>query len=138
MATKKTSEKSVSVASFGKTHSSMLLNILGYREEGEWVALALEMDLRGYGETFEEAIEDLRELVFMQISFAHFKNQPEMILRPADPVWFSRFAETRQDLLSHMLEPRSLESAEYLSAGLEIPPPHVIAEISKGFASADA
>jgi len=29
------------------------LNILGYREESEWVALALEMDLRGCGKTFE-------------------------------------------------------------------------------------
>jgi hypothetical protein len=28
---------------------NVTLNILGYREDNEWVALALEMDLRGYG-----------------------------------------------------------------------------------------
>ena len=35
------------------------INVLGYREEGQWVALALEMDLRGYGETFEAALREL-------------------------------------------------------------------------------
>jgi hypothetical protein len=62
------------------------LNILGYFEDSEWVALALEMDLRGYGKTFNKALEDLKGLVAMQIGFALFKGQPEMIWRPADPI----------------------------------------------------
>ena len=65
---------------------TILLNVLGYREEeaeAGWVALALEMDLRGYGTTFEAALEELKELVSMQISFSRFKGQPELIWKPA-------------------------------------------------------
>lgn len=70
----------------------IFLSVLGYEEDGEWVALALEMDLRGYGPTFEEAFSDLRDLVMMQISFALFKGQPGLIEYPADIVWWERFA----------------------------------------------
>jgi hypothetical protein len=66
------------------------LNVLGYQEEGEWVALALEMDLRGYGETFDEAFADLGDLVRMQIAFSRFKGQPELIWKAADPIWFEK------------------------------------------------
>jgi hypothetical protein len=69
------------------------LNVLGYQEEGEWVALALEMDLRGYGETFEDALADLKDLVFMQVSFSRFKGQPELPWKAAEPIWFDRFAD---------------------------------------------
>ena len=116
----------------------IVLNILGYHQDGEWVALALEMDLRGYGETFEAALADLRDLVEMQISFAHFKGHPEMILRPADPIWFSRFAEIRNARLSSMLEKTSHSHGEYEVAGLPIPPAHVIASLQETFTQADA
>jgi hypothetical protein len=74
-------------------HQDINLNVLGYRDGDEWVALALEMDLRGYGDSFEEALEDLRELVNMQISFSRFKGQAELIWKAADTIWFERFAE---------------------------------------------
>jgi hypothetical protein len=66
----------------------LTLNVLGYREHGEWAAIALEMDLRGFGSSFQGAVQNLMELVRMQVSFAHFKRQPEMVLRPADPIWW--------------------------------------------------
>jgi hypothetical protein len=77
----------------GKLFSSPIaitFSVLGYEEDGEWVALALEMDLRGYGATFDNALADLADLVAMQVSFAFHKNQPEMIWKPAEPVWFAR------------------------------------------------
>lgn len=116
----------------------LFLNILGYREDGEWVALTLEMDLRGYGESFQEAINDLRDLVLMQISFARFKSTPEMLLRPAEPIWFERFAQARQDAWAQLLNPTSRDNIEYLPAGLELPPAHVIAQLNSGFDPADA
>ena len=67
----------------GQVPSELTLSVLGYREEGEWVAVALEMDLRGYGSTFAHAAT---ELVATQIYFARFKGQPELIWKPADPV----------------------------------------------------
>ncbi|HKI86373.1 MAG TPA: hypothetical protein VKA53_06485, partial [Thermoanaerobaculia bacterium] len=54
--------------------SEIKLRVLGYQEDGEWVALALEMDLRGYGETFQGALVELRDLVATQLSFADFKS----------------------------------------------------------------
>jgi hypothetical protein len=110
------------------------LNILGYRENVEWVALALEMDLRGYGRSFEEAMEDLHDLIGMQISFAHFKGHPEMILKPADPIWFERFAETRNACLNAMLRSSHASTHnDYEVAGLQIPPAHVIAKLQNQF-----
>ena len=64
------------------------ISVLGYQEDGEWVALALEMDLRGYGDTFETAMDDLKDHVLMQISFALQKGDPEMIFHPAEATYF--------------------------------------------------
>ncbi|HKV09826.1 MAG TPA: hypothetical protein VJ725_16910 [Thermoanaerobaculia bacterium] len=109
------------------------LNVLGYQEEGEWVALALEMDLRGYGETFDEALEDLADVVGMQISFSRFKGQPCLIWKAADPVWFERFAETRRDYLEALVGETELSEPEYSIAGLPIPPAHVIEAMRRSF-----
>jgi hypothetical protein len=117
---------------------NVTLNILGYREDNEWVALALEMDLRGYGKNFDEAMAELKELVAMQISFAHSKGQPEMILRPADPIWFQRFAEVRSDCLASMMKPAAHQSIHnnYEVAGMPIPTAHVIRELQAQFVQA--
>ena len=45
------------------------VSVLGFQEDGEWCALALEMDLRGYGRTFDEALEDLHDAMTMQNQF---------------------------------------------------------------------
>jgi len=69
------------------------LNVLGYKDGDEVVALALEMDLRGHGATFDEAFDDLKDLVRMQLGFALFKHgSPDMAYFPAEPVWFALFA----------------------------------------------
>lgn len=86
-----------SASSFEVTPGAVVLNVLGYREQEDWVAMALEMDLRGYGQTFREALEELRELVATQIRFAHFKGQAELIWKSAEPVWFERFADVRRE-----------------------------------------
>jgi hypothetical protein len=72
------------------------LSILGYREEGEWVALALELDLRGYGAGWDEALSEVRDLVQMQISFAYEKGQPDMIWRDAEPEYWERFRQAQR------------------------------------------
>jgi len=79
--------------SFDVNPSTVVLNVLGYQEDEDWVALALEMDLRGYGPTFGDALEELTDLVATQIRFAHFKGQAELIWKSAEPVWFERFAD---------------------------------------------
>ena len=61
------------------------VSVLGYREDDHWCALALEMDLRGYGQSFGEALKDLQESITMHIGFALFKNEPGMIFFPPIP-----------------------------------------------------
>lgn len=102
-------------------------SILGYREEEDWVALALEMDIRGYGKTFEEAVSDLVDLITMQVRFALSRNQPNMIFRPAEGVWFQRFTETRRAQIESMMkrEPES-EEGDYYAVDVPFPHPSVI------------
>ena len=83
----------------------MTMNVLGFRENDSWCALGLEVDIRGYGETFEKACENLEDLVLMQITFAIQKDQPDMIWRPADPVYFERFSEQRRRQLHYFAKP---------------------------------
>ncbi|HEY7213040.1 MAG TPA: hypothetical protein VIC28_00350 [Thermoanaerobaculia bacterium] len=98
------------------------MNVLGYREDDEWVALALEMDLRGYGQTFGEALEELTALVTTQIHFAQFKGQPDMVWKSAEPVWFERFADVRRERLNALVQHREPADPSFDIAGLVIPP----------------
>ena len=96
----------------------MTLSVLGFRDEGSWCALGLEVDIRGYGETFEDACDDLLDLVSMQTSFAAHKKQPDMIWRPADPVYFALFAERRRRWFHDFATP--VETDEYRAGGIPI------------------
>ena len=114
------------------------LSVLGYREEGEWVALALEMDLRGYGPTFEVALEELRDLVLMQISFAHSRDQPEMIWKNAEDEYWEEFRRARESqLLTIPSASPAPAAAEVHAGGLTLPPTHLIAAREGRFAPAD-
>ncbi len=108
----------------------LVLSVLGYREEGEWIALALEMDLRGTGETFEDALSDLHDHVAMQISFARFKQQPELISRPAEPQYWRLFENAMRDYLRNFAVGSFPKNPEYEARSLPLPEPHVIDALS--------
>lgn len=93
----------------GKVH----LNILGVREDEKWCAVALEMSLRGYGETFEEALDDLKETVIVQVKYAleHHKSI-DHILIPAEAHYFEMYAIAKREALKDRFMKR-------------IPPPQV-------------
>ena len=57
-------------------------------EGNKWCAVALEMDIWGFGNTAEEAMEDLDELVDIQIEFAVGKKRLSILNHPADEKWF--------------------------------------------------
>lgn len=98
----------------------VVVNILGLRESDGWSAVALEMDLWGHGASFEDAVHDLQDLVRMQISFAHFKGQPDMIWKSAEPIWFQRFAEVRRERMEALVREQEPDSADFNVAGLPI------------------
>lgn len=75
------------------------LQILLYRDgnyaPGEWIAAALDMDLRGHGDTEDEALTDLKDLVEAQVSFASFKNEPSLITFQAEKKYFDLYEQGR-------------------------------------------
>lgn len=114
------------------------ISILGYREADEWVALALEMDIRGYGPTFYEALDDLRDLVLMQVSFALAKGKPEMIWKNAEPHYFQLYETERRGEFLDAIQERTSSHSDYQTGGLQVPAARVIASLQRGFAQADA
>ena len=109
-----------------KNPAEIVLSVLGYHEDDKWVALALEMDLRGYGDTFTQAFDELCELVIMQISFALHKRQPEMIFKPAEKKYFQRFEKVRNQRLMQITQ-KPKEEGDFAIRSLPILPA-VIAE----------
>ncbi len=65
-------------------YPEVVINVLGYRDEDEWVALALEMDLRGSGATFETALDELDEAIEVQMQFAAKQGWYDSIWKPAE------------------------------------------------------
>lgn len=110
-----------------KEKEPIFFNILGYQENGEWVALALEMDLRGFGKTFEDALDQLMESVEAQISFARYKNEPGLIWHPAEKKYFDLFDRVRKKRLTDRLMGQESEDNEY-ELRFRFPDPQVIAQ----------
>ncbi|GBE46183.1 hypothetical protein BMS3Bbin11_01279 [bacterium BMS3Bbin11] len=108
------------------------LNVLGYKEDKEWTALALEMDLRGFGDTFDKALEDLNDQIQMQISFAVFKNNLDMAFYPAAPTYFALYEQVRQDRMRNYLTEKH-HDYEYEIGGLPMPAAHIIKELQGTF-----
>lgn len=111
---------------FGYTPGTAL-RILGYfdKEENAWVALALEMDIRGYGETIDDALNELRDLVSAQISFAYAKKDPGLVHFPAERKYFDIYEEVQQKII-HSLLTSQPAATDYVARSLAIPPAHVI------------
>ena len=61
--------------------NSVKVSVLGYIEDGDWVAHALEMDVIGVGDTWKEALEELDGNVQAHISFAKFKKDNSLIFQ---------------------------------------------------------
>lgn len=113
------------------------ISVLGFREDESWCALGLEVSIRGYGETFEEACEDLKDLVLMQASFAAFKGRTDMIRYPADPVYFKLFSrqKKRQPADTSMKFPGN---ERYRVGSVPFPSPEAISLGKESFAPANA
>ena len=111
--------------------------VLGFynEQEKEWNAIALEMDIWGRGKTLQEAHDELKDLVLMQISFALHQGKPEMIWRDADPVYFQHFADAVARQLN-IVETRFIGTPDsnYDIKNLPYPSPQVIAQKRKEFA----
>ena len=129
MATRQTDNIPASPAKFSEVN----ISVLGFQEGNEWAAIALEMDLRGYGATFEAALAELEELVEMQISFSHFKQDPDLVFHPAEPAYWRLYAQVNQERLRALSNAIEDPDPEYHTGVLSLPPAHVIAGLGKDF-----
>ncbi|MBI5386260.1 MAG: type II toxin-antitoxin system HicB family antitoxin [Verrucomicrobia bacterium] len=78
----------------GHLHN-LQIRVLVCREEGQYLAHGLEMDLLGYGATEDEALRELTQAVQSQISFARQKKDDRLILFPAEKEYFDRWEAAR-------------------------------------------
>ena len=106
------------------------LSVLGYIEDGEWVALALDMDLRGYGATPEAAESELMDLVRAQFSFAASREEPGLLWFPAERKYWKMFEEARRDSIQR-LSLGTDPTSSHKVGGIPIPVPHAVIESSK-------
>lgn len=81
----------------------LAINVLGVREDGAWCAIALEMSLRGYGETFPKALVALTQAVEAQVSFAVQHDNLDQIFIPAEPHYFRLYADMKREALKRKL-----------------------------------
>ncbi len=69
------------------------IKVVGYRQDGLWYALGLEVSILGHGETFEEAVDLLEELIQDQIEFC---NENGMSYHyPAEERYFRLYEELK-------------------------------------------
>jgi hypothetical protein len=79
------------------SHQTFEVSVITFREGDGWTALALEMDLRGYGPTVEAANDDLREMLTAQVSFAVEMGHPESVWNRAADEYWRMFEEVRRE-----------------------------------------
>ena len=82
---------------------NLQIRVLIFREDAEFVAKALEMDLTGYGKTEVEAVEDLKKTVEAQISFASQMNDSSLLEFPAEKEFFYRWEDFQRKALQSQI-----------------------------------
>ena len=76
------------------------LDVLGLEEGGRWSAIALDMSIADHGDTFDEALESLRDALKAQFEFAFSKEGGAQLrsslFTPADGRYFRMFRDARR------------------------------------------
>lgn len=91
------------------------LRVLLYMDasEGEWVALCLEMNIHGWGATWDEALNVLEERIDVHVSFAAENDRMEAIFCPAGPEWQARWEEGLPALVRRGASNPTVQSTGY-------------------------
>ena len=73
------------------------VNVLIYRDGSEWTALALEMNVRGYGASQQDALSDVIEMLSAQVSFAVQMCHPESVWNRAEQKYWEVWEQARRN-----------------------------------------
>lgn len=98
------------------------LRVLVVREDGMWCAIALDMSLRGYGETQAEAVESLSEAVETQVSFAVQHDTLDEIFMPAEPSYHALYESVKRESVKRHLKSKPPQNLpDIFSCDLPLP-----------------
>ena len=89
-----------------QSNRHVVVSVLGYIEDGDWVAHALEMDVIGVGSTWKEALSALDENIQAQVSFAKYRGDDSLIFQPAPAEFFEKFREAQEATLRALVDKR--------------------------------
>jgi len=73
------------------------ISVILFREGSTWTALALEMDIRGYGSTRKSAVDDALAMIVAQVSFASQMGHVESIWKPAEEKYWRMWEKARRN-----------------------------------------
>jgi hypothetical protein len=65
--------------------------VLVYKEIGQFVAHALEVDVLAYGKTADAAVDELSNVIDNQLNFARLKRDERLLHFPAEKELFDRW-----------------------------------------------
>ena len=66
-------------------------SVIVFRQGSTWTALALEMDIRGYGSSREAAVDDVLAMITAQVSFAVQMGHAETVWKRAEEKYWRRY-----------------------------------------------
>jgi hypothetical protein len=96
---------------FRRLPVKVTLNAIVYKEDNEWIAHCLQMDLVATGAHSKEAICNLFDLIKAQIEFAEDNNNFAAVFRPAPPDAWARLAHVRKCRRKNLKAEKSLMAA---------------------------
>lgn len=101
----------------------IMVNVLGVREDDEWQAIALELNLVGFGDSFESAVADLNQTIEAQISFAVQHDTLDSIFVPADPKYLQIYADIRRASIKSSILNSEWMDRDYVVRDIPLPKP---------------
>jgi hypothetical protein len=73
------------------------VSVIVFREDSTWTALALEMDIRGYGASRKAAVDDALVMISAQVSFAVQRGHVESVWKPAEEKYWRMWENARRN-----------------------------------------
>lgn len=104
------------------------LNILGMQEDGQWLAIALEMDLIGVGATYAAAFESLLDAIKAQVRFCVEKKMIPSIFKAAPPIYWQLFEQTRMAVMKAAISGNEQTGSARVDS---LPISHLVADAQK-------
>jgi hypothetical protein len=73
------------------------VSVIVLRDGSTWTALALEMDIRGYGSSRKAAVDDALAMITAQVSFAVQMGHAESVWKPAEEKYWRMWENARRN-----------------------------------------